>query len=255
MAVGIAQTANPAGASAASNQSTYSGVSIGTASNDRVVLVVVGGEIASFAVASVTIDDIAMQGGTQATFGSMGAYLAWKSWPTGTTATIVINWTSINPTNVQNHIAVYAITDAKFPPAVTSSSTSTDMDASSPLTTGSQTIPTNGGFLAVAVGATDTVAKTWANATVDIEADAGDFRFTTATRTSSGTVTITCTGGTNNEDGAMVFVVLHQQAIPPRESKKPQQAPLPIARMPQDNAVAKPSAAGLSPVVMPTGRT
>jgi hypothetical protein len=83
------------------------------------------------------------------------------------------------------------------------------MDATDPLTTGSTTIPANGGMIAVAACATDTVAKAWANLTEDIDEDAGDFRFTTAFSTTSGTATRTCTGTTNGEDGSLAWVIFN----------------------------------------------
>jgi hypothetical protein len=148
-----------------------------------------------------------------ATFGSQGAWAYWIPYPAGTTATIAVTWSGA-ATNVQEHIAVYAITDAVFPPLVSGTSTSTDMDASAPLTTGSQTIPTNGGALAIASCANDATTKTWANITIDLDTDAGDFRFTTAKSTTSGTVTMTCTGSTNQEDGAMVYMIFAQPDLP-----------------------------------------
>jgi len=146
-------------------------------------------------------------------FGACGAWIYWLGWPTGTTATIAVTFASDVP-DTQNHIAVYSITDAKFPPLLSQVDTSTDMDASDPLTTASRTIPVGGGVLAVAACATGTVAKTWANITEDIDANAGTFRFTTATTTTGGTVTMTCTGGTNNEDGVLSYIILEPQAIP-----------------------------------------
>lgn len=215
MAVAITQTANPAGVATSSSVATYSGVSTGTASADRVIVVAMGKEVAGVVIQSATIDGNAMTFHTgSSTFGSVSAAVCWRAWPTGTTADIAVTFNGA-AADTENHIAVYAITGAKFPPKSSGGNTSTDMDASTPLTTGSITIPTNGGFIACAVGATDTVAKTWANATVDIEADAGVFRFTTAKSTTGGTVTVTCTGGTNNEDGGMAWFILEPEEIPP----------------------------------------
>lgn len=213
MAVAITQTANPAGVATSSGVATYSGVSIGTESPDRVIVVTIGKEEATgFTPSSVTIDGQLMRFQNGTTFGNMGAWIYWRPWPTGTTADIAVDWGGV-VAGTANHIAVYAVTDAAFP-CGSGTNTSTDMDATAPLTTGSLTIPTNGGLLAVAVGAADGTQKTWANAGEDIDADAGDFRFTTAISTSPGTVTVTCTGGTNNEDGVLVWLLMRQQEIP-----------------------------------------
>lgn len=215
MPVAITRTANPAGVNHSANVTTYSAVSIGTAAFDRVVAVLVGGEVASDPQ-SATIDygagAVAMSSTTLATFGSMRARIFYL--PVGgaaTTATIAITW-SAAVTNVQNHISVYSVTGAKGALNTSNVNTSTDMDSTAPLTTGSSTIPANGGMLAVAVGATDGTAKTWANLGEDLDEDAGDFRYTTAFSTTAGTATRTCTGGTNNEDGAMVWVVFDANA-------------------------------------------
>ena len=56
MAVTITQTANPAGVAASSAIATYSSQSIGTASSDRIVVVLVGTEFASSNPSACTID-------------------------------------------------------------------------------------------------------------------------------------------------------------------------------------------------------
>lgn len=213
MAVAIAQTADPAGVSHSGNVTTYSTISIGAAAADRIVLLVVGKEVATVVLNSVTCDSgggaVAMRLANGNTFGNMGAWIYWLGVPSGTTANFALTWSGAI-TNIQNHISVYRMVDGGGPPKSTGNNTSTDMDVTAPLTTGSITIPVNGGFIAVAVGATDTVAKTWANATEDLDVDAGDFRHTTALRVTSGTVTVTCTGGTNAEDGAMAWAIFEQ---------------------------------------------
>lgn len=211
MAVAITQTADPAGVNGASNVCTYSGASIGTASSDRVVVVLCGGEVSAVTPASATIDfgsgDTAMNAAPLASFGNMNARIFWLLVATGTTATIKVTHSGGTPTSVQNHIAVYAVTGGQPWPYNWGTFTSTDMDATAPLTAVT-TIVANGGMIAVAACATDTVAKTWANITEDLDEDAGDFRFTTA-KLASATVdnnTRTCTGGTNNEDGALAWL-------------------------------------------------
>lgn len=210
MAVSIGTSvANPAGVSASSNVATYSNISIGAAAEDRIVALVVTAELTNATPNSATIDfgsgAVAMEPSTLGSFGVMRARIFWLPVPTGTTATFAVTF-GANPTNVQNHVSVYRIVGAR-PLPTTGGNGSTDMDATAPLTTGSITIATDGGFLAVAAGATDTVAKTWANATEDLDIDAGAFRHTTATRTTAGTVTVTCTGATNGEDGAMSWSI------------------------------------------------
>jgi len=211
MAVAISQTANPAGVAASSNVATYSGVSIGAAAEDRIIVVHVTSELATSGPSSVTIDygdgrgALAMTPGSAGNFGNIFTRSYRRVVPTGTTADIVVTYNA-NPGSTENHISVYRVVGANPVPTAGGNS-STDMDATAPLTTGSITIATNGGFLAVAAGATDTVAKTWADATEDIDDDVGVFRHTTATRTTSGTVTITCTGGTNGEDGGMSWLI------------------------------------------------
>lgn len=211
MPVVITQTADPAGVAASSNVATYSSVSIGTASTNRVVALVVTSELTSASPDSATIDygsgAVAMSASTLGNFGAVYARVFYARAPTGTTATFAVTF-GASPGSTANHVSVYSITDGVV--SASGGNDSTDMDATAPLTTGSITIASNGGFLAVAAGATDTVAKTWANATEDLDIDAGTFRHTTATRTTSGTVTVTCTGGTNNEDGAMSWIILVQ---------------------------------------------
>ncbi len=205
MAVAITQTANPAGISAISGNVTYSGASTGTASADRIVFLLIGCELSTAVPESVTIDGNAMALADGTTFTDMGAWIYWKEWPSGTTADFFIDWFQ-SPTSTQNHVAVYAVTGATTT-FTTGNDTSTDMDSNDPLTTGSTTIPTDGGMLAVAVGASDGQNKTWANLTEDIDADVGGFKFTTATSLTPGTATRTCTGGANAEDGVLAWII------------------------------------------------
>ncbi len=221
MAVAITRTADPVGVTAdGSNNANYSAASIGTASDDRVVWLLIGKEVATLTPGAVTIDGSAMALVNGNTFGSMGAWIYRRNWPTGTTANFVVPWGGAI-TNVQNHVAVYITTDAKAPEKSNGNNTSTDMDATAPLTTGSVTIPTGGGMLAVAVGATDAVGKTWANITEDLDEDAGNFQFGTASTLTPGTVTVTCTGGTNLEDGAMAWAIFEQSSSPLNLSMPP----------------------------------
>ncbi len=214
MAVAITRTADPAGVAAdGSNNSTYTNASIGTASDDRIVVVAIGKEVTTTTISGVTIGGVAAAQISGTTFNNMGAWLYYLAVTAGTTATIVVSWNgAISAT--ANHIAVYTITDGIYPATTSGSNSSTDMDASTPLTSGSVTVPANGGMLAIAAGATDGTAKTWANITEDLDEDAGDFRFTTASMITAGTITATCTGGTNNEDGALAWAIFSQAIMP-----------------------------------------
>jgi hypothetical protein len=218
MAVSITQTANPAGVAASSNIATYSSVSIGAEAADRIIAVLVGTELASSTPSACTIDygsgDTAMNAAVGGNFGAMYTQIFYLLVPTGTTATIKVTYSSTNPANTANHIAVYRVIGATPTLSASGSDGSTDMDATDPLTTGSTTIPTDGAFLAVAVGATDTAGKTWSNATEDLDIDAGAFRFTTAMHTTAGTATRTCTGSTNGEDGALSYVIFAPNVSP-----------------------------------------
>ena len=218
MAVAITRTANPAGATAVSNVTTYSAQSVGSAAKGRLVVVCIGKEVATVTLSSVTIaDDVGTRsmtsiGGT--TFGNNGAWM--YSAPvsdTATTVTIAATWSGAI-TNVQNHITIYVLTDAAAPPSSSGTDTSTDMDVSDPLTTGSRTIPTDGGMLAAASCATDTVVKAWANLTEDLDEDAGAFRWTTAFSTTPATATVTVTGTTTGEDGVLVWAIFAASANP-----------------------------------------
>lgn len=212
MAVLITQTANPSGVSSSSNVATYSGVSIGAAATNRIVVVLVASELASASINSVTLGGSSMTAGTEGNFGAVYARAFYLLYPTGTTADIVVTY-GANASNTQNHIAVYSVTGAAY--SATGADQSSDMDTTDRLTTGSITIASGGGFIAVAAGATDTGAKTWAEATEDLDVDAGGFRFTTATRTTALTTTaVTCTGGTNGEDGALSYLLFTANTSP-----------------------------------------
>lgn len=212
MAVSITQTANPNGVNSSSNVATYSGVAIGDATANRIVVVLVASELASASINSVTLGGNSMTAGTQGNFGAVYARAFYLAYPTGTTADIVVTY-GANASSTQNHIAVYSVTGGVY--SSTGADQSSDMDATDRLTTGSITIASGGGFIAVAAGATDGTAKTWANATEDLDVDAGGFRFTTATRTTALTATaVTCTGGTNGEDGALSYLLFTANASP-----------------------------------------
>jgi len=215
-AVSITQTANPAGVAASSTIATYSSVSIGTAASDRIVAVVVGSELNSSTASEVTIDSgggaVTMTAGTGGSFGALQARIFYLLVSTGTTATITVKFSSVSPGDTANHIAVYRVVGANTLLAVEGADGTTDAQDDL-LTTGSTTIPTNGGMLAVAAFAADTTARTWSQLAEDIDADAGGFRFTTAISTTAGTATRTCSGA-NNEDGALSYVIFNPSVAP-----------------------------------------
>ena len=213
MATVITQTANPAGVSATATVATYTGVSIGTAAPNRTIVVVVGTELAAANPSACTIDGNAMTAGTGGDQGAVQTNLFYLPYPTGTTANIAVTFSAVSPTSTQNHIAVYSVVGGTY--SSKGGAQSTDMDSTAPLTTGSITIPTDGGFIAVAAKATDTIRAAWANATEDLDVDAGGFGFTTATRTTALTTTaVTCTGTTNGEDGAMSWIIFGANTAP-----------------------------------------
>jgi hypothetical protein len=219
MAVAISRTANPAGVpddGTVDHVTLYSGVAIGATASDRMIVVAIGKEAgavgtvfpfsAALDVGGVVYDLV--QIGSSAEFGAMGAYL-WRTQAfvtAGTTADLYVAWAAA-VTAVQNNVAVYRITGAALTPSSQGVNTSTDMDATAPLTTGSRTIAADGGMLAVAAGSSDTNAKTWAQLTEDLDVDAGAFRMTVAFSTTAGTATRTCTGGANGEDGALAWAI------------------------------------------------
>jgi hypothetical protein len=204
MAVTIARTANPNGQAGSANVATYTNAAIGTATADRIVVVLVTSELTAASINSCTLGGNAMSAATQGNQGIAYARAFYLKYTTGTTATIAVTY-GANPTANQNHISVYEIQGALY--STNGADQSTDMDVTDPLTTGAINILTNGGFIAGACGATDTVAKTWANATVDLDVDAGSHRHTTASRvTALAATAVTCTGTTNGEDGALSWI-------------------------------------------------
>lgn len=216
----MARTANPAGASSSGNNVTYASQSIGPPGENRVVALLVSSEDVDAQPVSATIDygsgAVAMRATARATFTDVGAIIFYLYAPTGTTATFVVTFTNTT-TNIENHASVYTVYGSGMAPTQSGTSISTDMDSTAPLTTGAITFSVNAGFIAVASGATDTVAKTWANATKDLDVDAGNFRYTTATRQASAlsATAVTCTGTTNLEDGAMAWAVFDVPPVPP----------------------------------------
>ena len=217
MTVAITRTDNVAGTTPSSNVSTHSNVAIGTGNiTNRKVVICVTKEVAATVLSSATIDygsgDVAMSAVIGNALGNNGAYAAHLNLPVGTsatTATIKLTWSG-TIANTEYKMAVYTVVSAASALSTSGTDTSTDMDSNDPLTTGSSTIPANGGLLAVASCGTDTTTKTWSNITGDLSEDAGAWRHVTGSSTSAGSATRTLTGTTNGEDGALVWLIFNE---------------------------------------------
>jgi hypothetical protein len=222
---------DPAGVASSGGVSTYnnggSGFSIGAAAINKVVALCITKEVATQTVSSVTIDygagDVAMTvapptGGVGHTFGSVGSWIYYLRLPPNTSATTAIfkvTWTgAVGAT--ENHVTIYTLSPAASSPSFSGTFGSTDMDSGTPLTTGSTTIASGAAMFAVAACATDTTAaKTWSQLTEDLEVDAGAYTHTTATSTTAGTQTRTCTGSNNAEDGLLAWAHFAEDTAQP----------------------------------------
>ena len=157
MAVVITRTANPDGVNSVTNVATYTNAAIGDAHPDRVVVVCVGVESAA-TIDSCTLGGTGMTAGTQGRLAStVAARTFYLAYPTGTTATVAVTF-SADILAAGNHIAVYNISDGAY--ASSGGDSSSDMDSTDALTTGSVTVATGGGLIAVAAGRGESV-KVW----------------------------------------------------------------------------------------------
>jgi hypothetical protein len=208
--VAIAVASNPTAASSANPTATWSSVAIGAADATRMVIATITWEANTRTPTGMTIDygsgatAMNMVGSGQS--GQTGARIFWLMVPTGTTATFVVTFN--NNVGSQVKLLVYRAVNANSTLNNSGNDDSLDMDSTDPLTTGSITIPTGGAFFGVACGGTDTNAKTWTDATENFDAGITTHRCTTAIRTTAGTVTITCNGTSDGEDGQMAWVIL-----------------------------------------------
>jgi len=107
MAVAITRTANPDGVAASATVATYTGVSIGTAHPDRIVVVLVGCDLANTPIASCTLGGVTMNAGTAGASSPAYARAFYLAYPTGTTANIAVTFTTNSPSGTQNHIACW----------------------------------------------------------------------------------------------------------------------------------------------------
>ena len=211
--VDITLTANPVGVSHVNSIVTYSSQSIGEAASDRIVVLCVLADKSGASPESATIDygsgAMSMNSTAVATISGVYARIFYLAAPTGTTATFAITFTAAsNPSNSQNKVVIYRVTGASTTPAATGTDTSSNM-GTDPLTTGSLTITTNGGFIGAAASQTQGQTMTWTNATEDVDASGGNFQYSTASREGGGSVTITCQSSNTNEDGSLAFIVFN----------------------------------------------
>ncbi len=214
MAVAITRTADVAGVALTSLVATYSSVSIGAATSDRIIVVACDSFLSPL---SATIDSgsgfVAMSATTGAGgAGSLSTRIFYLTVSSGTTATIKITYTFDDTDGSLNHVIVYRVTGGSD--TLNSSGTDTSADVSSdPLTTGSRTVPTGGGLFVSA--ALDSGAVTWASATEDIDLSAGGFRYTAAIRVTTGTVAVTCTNtaGAEGISGVLSWIIFNQGGV------------------------------------------
>jgi hypothetical protein len=193
-----------------SSVSTYSTQSIGAADASRIVYVLVATSAAT-TIDSATLDygsgDTAMTSVCSATVS--GANIKFKIFslaaPSGTTATIKITFSGFTSASEQQ-ISVYSVVNGTQSSSGTDTSFNVESDA---LTTGSVTIPVDGGFLAICLIETTTNGASWTNATEDLDFSEADYRYSTAMRTTNGTVTITVSASTS-QPGALGWVIFQK---------------------------------------------
>lgn len=207
----VTKTAATGVTATASDPHTFSSVSIGSADASRIVVVACTLQ-ATFADNQPLSCTIAGNTATALTLGgsptnAIHTRIFYLAVPTGTTANIAIDFNANDAKDV--YITVYSVTGGKYLSQGTD--TSTDMDATDPLTTGSVTIPDGGALIAVAACTQDNAAKTWTNATEDTDVDAGNQRHTSAVATTAGSTTVTCQGTTNGEDGVLSWAIFEPE--------------------------------------------
>lgn len=211
MAVAVALTFEALQSSISGADATWTGVSVGAAAADRIVVLnVTSSRNAGIAnIVSATCNGNAMTAiQTQQSLGVEAARQFMIELPTGTTADFVVTF-SVSLVTGQVYASGYRVTGALPTPADSGGDTSTDMDATDPLSV-SVTIPPGGAFIAVSGHAGTTAGqRTWANATEDYDSAAGGANATQsgAHSMTAGSPTITCTGSTNGEDGALAYVI------------------------------------------------
>ena len=186
MAVTLTQTANPSGTASSSGITSYT-VDIGTPTGDRTLWIAatsgtttVAGQPTALTVDFGSGPVSATKATTGPTLGDMSAEVFYIAAPTAsstsTSATVSVTWSGA-VLGTGNQIAVYKATGASTTPQAAGGNTSTDMDASTPLTSGSLSVNPGGIIFITAAGSADTSTHTVGGATADINADNGHVSF------------------------------------------------------------------------------
>lgn len=142
-----------AGSSTDSSSYSFSGLSIGSAASNRAVLALIHGGAQTRTITSVTIGGISATQCASYSFGGGITAIYGAIVPTGTTATVVVNFSG---TQDRCGVAVYTTTDLKSFIAFDSGG---DADGASPFSAAID-IPT-GGFVIAGVGTHNSVSGTW----------------------------------------------------------------------------------------------
>lgn len=205
----ITQTANPAPLSVGGSTGTFSSISIGESSPNRVIAVCIGWRGTNRALTSFSINTgsgaVNMTlGAGNVVFASKYSAIYYLAVPeSATTATFVATF----PGNLGNFvkIVVYSVTGPPITGISAYTDTSSDMDATDPLTV-SVSVPDRSGAIAVSVGSVDTSVRTWTGLTKDADEDMGQDRYSTAFGTTSGSYNVTCQGTSDGEDGTLACI-------------------------------------------------
>lgn len=206
-----------AGQASSGGVSTYTNVSIGPASTDRIIYIGVATDAAGASINSATIDygtgAQSMTALTQANVGQVYCRLFYASAPTGTTATIAITYGAA-VTAAQNRFVVYSATGASSTPLSEGTNTTTDIGQGNVPIASNITVPQGGQFIAILNGADGLITgkrMEWVNAGLDFFFDAGDFNLSSLQRpvTTSGTLDVYFNGDASSEDGALAWVILN----------------------------------------------
>lgn len=252
MAVTVAKQTTPSSVAGSGNTVTYTSVAIGASSADRIVVIAPTSEDATAgAVTRVTLQP----GGagttkdlikiTSGVFGAMNASLWYGCVPeSGTTATVVVTYTSTAPAVNNNLISSYLATGAEAAIAASGNQGLTDIDGNPNSLSVSVTIPSGGAAIGVACGATSsTAAKAWGGTgtTEREEVGTGNYCHTTADNTTAGSVSITCQGGANGEDGAIAVVVFAQASGKSMNAQYDWPRPVSVRIRSELNALENPS--------------
>lgn len=213
MAVSITLTDTPPSDSpGGATSSTFTGVAIGTAAPTRVVFVDVN-LYDPVTVTSVTIGGVAASLAdsisTAPSGNSVRLYVFWANVASGTTATIVVNYSGSTAFGALCGIVVYDVEGADSVSPISATSTAAGAPG---ITTASASIavPTNGALLG---GANDlafgTVTWTWTNATKDSNvSDPRLGEWSTASSVSSGTYTVTAANDGSGGFGQVGLVLV-----------------------------------------------